>query len=94
MIHIGVDPGNAGAIAVINTLTKEIQFFDTPTVQVKSGKKFKNHMDPHAASLILQAFDDGRYERLHFRNGLRYVDWNLRCLFDPLSIGASGDLEI
>jgi len=58
LIHIGVDPGNAGAIAVINTLTKEIQFFDTPTVQVKSGKKFKNHMDPHAASLILQAFDD------------------------------------
>ena len=58
MIHIGVDPGNAGAIAVINTKTKEIQFFDTPTVTIKSGKKFKNQMDPHAASLILQAFGD------------------------------------
>lgn len=58
MIYVGIDPGNAGAIAVINSKTKEIQFFDTPIVRVKSGKTFKKHMDPHAASLILQAFTD------------------------------------
>lgn len=59
MIYVGIDPGNSGAVAVINPKTREVQFFDTPTVKIKSGKTFKNVMDPHAAALILQAFNDG-----------------------------------
>jgi hypothetical protein len=63
MVSIGVDPGISGAICVFDTDTREIQFFDTPTVKIKSGKTFKNQMDPHAAALILQAFD-GKSELL------------------------------
>lgn len=57
-IFVGIDPGISGAICVINSDTRDVRFFDTPTVTVKSGKTFKNQMDPHAASLILQAFSD------------------------------------
>jgi hypothetical protein len=34
--------------------TREVKFFDTPIVTVKSGKTFKKQMDPHAASLLLK----------------------------------------
>lgn len=58
MIHIGVDPGISGAICVYDTLTRELTFHDTPVVRIKSGKTFKNQLDPHAAARILQAPDD------------------------------------
>jgi crossover junction endodeoxyribonuclease RuvC len=51
--YIGIDPGISGAIAVYDMDTREFKFHDTPTVTIKSGKSFKNQMDPHAASLLL-----------------------------------------
>ena len=50
----GIDPGISGAIAVIGE-AGTVEFFDTPTLQVKSGKSLKNVMDANAAALILQA---------------------------------------
>lgn len=58
MIFVGIDPGLTGAVAVLDDITDSIRFFDTPTVTVKSGKKMKNQMEPHASSRILQALDD------------------------------------
>jgi crossover junction endodeoxyribonuclease RuvC len=60
MIHVGIDPGVTGAIAVLDTETRQVQFFDTPTVQVKSGKKFKNILDTGAIVLMLQNLSAGR----------------------------------
>lgn len=57
-IFVGIDPGISGALCVINSKTRDVRFFDTPTVTIKSGKSMKNQMDPHAASLILQTFND------------------------------------
>ena len=53
MRYIGIDPGTSGAVSFLDTETKEIKFFDTPTVEVRSGKKIKNQMDPVACSLLL-----------------------------------------
>ena len=58
MIYVGVDPGISGAVCVYNSESREIKFHDTPIVTIKSGKTFKNQLDPHAASRILQALDD------------------------------------
>lgn len=58
MLWVGIDPGISGAIAVLDSKTRNVSFVDTPTVQVKVGKTIKNQMDAHAASLILQALDD------------------------------------
>jgi crossover junction endodeoxyribonuclease RuvC len=58
MLYVGVDVGNSGAIAVIDTETREVSFRDTPILTVKSGKKFKSQMDPHAAANILQGLSD------------------------------------
>lgn len=53
-VYVGIDPGISGAICVYDYDTRAIKFYDTPTVQIKSGKTLKNQMDPHAASLLLQ----------------------------------------
>jgi crossover junction endodeoxyribonuclease RuvC len=50
---VGIDVGSSGAIAVINPDTRNVFFFDTPTVTMKVGKKFKTSMDPHRAAAIL-----------------------------------------
>lgn len=53
MLYIGIDPGNQGAIAVLNPETREVKFFDTPILEVKSGKKTKKEINAVTASLIL-----------------------------------------
>ncbi|MGA7885259.1 MAG: hypothetical protein WCA44_05905 [Acidobacteriaceae bacterium] len=57
MIYVGIDPGTAGAICAIDSHTREVSFWDTPIATVKSGKTFKNSMDVHACTLILQSLD-------------------------------------
>ena len=57
-IFVGVDPGISGAVCIYDSVTREVKFYDTPVVRIKSGKTFKNQLDPHAASRILQAPDD------------------------------------
>lgn len=57
MLFPGIDPGVSGAIAVIDDQTREVSFYDTPVMQIKSGKTFKSQMDCHTASAILQRLD-------------------------------------
>lgn len=64
MIHIGIDPGVTGAVAELDSVTREIHFFDTPVVQVKSGKTFKNMLDAPACVAILQSLSAGREVRV------------------------------
>lgn len=41
--YIGIDPGLSGAVAVISS--KEQRVYNTPTIEVKTGKKRKNVYD-------------------------------------------------
>jgi crossover junction endodeoxyribonuclease RuvC len=54
MIHCGIDPGVSGALAALDSVTREISFWDMPTVVVRSGKTLKNELDAHAISRILR----------------------------------------
>lgn len=63
-IWIGIDPGLSGAIAVIDANAGTLQFFDTPTVQVKSGRTVKNQMDPYAIITILRSFAEAHADVL------------------------------
>lgn len=64
MKFLGVDPGVSGALAVIDDSDKVdflFEFFDTPTNQIKSGKTFKNVIDPAALTLLLEPFANNSY---------------------------------
>lgn len=54
MIHIGIDPGISGAVCELNPASRTARFFDTPTVQIKSGKTMKNMLDIPACVTILR----------------------------------------
>jgi hypothetical protein len=58
-IQIGIDPGISGALAVLHP-NRQIEFYDTPTVQIRSGKKIKNTMDTYAIVTILQGITSQR----------------------------------
>ena len=60
MIQIGIDPGISGALAVLDTETRQVKFYDTPTVTVRSGKKLKNQMDAAAITLLLNSIAVGK----------------------------------
>ena len=60
MIQIGIDPGISGALAVLDTETRQVKFYDTPTVTVRSGKKLKNQMDAAAIALLLNSIAVGK----------------------------------
>lgn len=60
LIIIGIDPGISGAIAALDSTTKQISFFDTPTVQIKSGKKTKNQQDVYAIVTLLRTLVEGK----------------------------------
>ena len=51
MLFLGIDPGLSGAVAVI--WPTGVEFFDTPTMQIKVGASLKNQMDPAACSLLI-----------------------------------------
>lgn len=59
MRFVGIDPGVSGAISVIDTDTDQIAFYDTPTLEVKSGKKFKKVIDIGRVVLMLQQISSG-----------------------------------
>ncbi len=44
-LFVGVDPGVSGAVAVIDSTTRVVSFWDTPVVTVKSGKHFKSQLN-------------------------------------------------
>jgi hypothetical protein len=60
MIFIGIDPGLTGALAVLDSDTKSVSFFDTPTVQMKVGKKIKNQQDSYAIVSLLRSLTEGK----------------------------------
>ncbi len=58
MIYLGIDPGLTGALAVLDSESKSISFFDTPTVQIEVGKKIKNQQDVYAIASLLRSIVD------------------------------------
>jgi len=56
MIYLGIDPGMDGAAAVIDG--ENVQFFDTPTLDVGGGKKNKRTYDVTAMADYLNRFGD------------------------------------
>lgn len=59
MIHIGIDPGIAGAVCELDSTTRTVRFFDTPIVQVKSGKTMKNMLNIPECVALLRALSEG-----------------------------------
>lgn len=59
---IGVDPGAAGAIAIIESTGKLVHVFDMPSVEVVVGGKAKRRVSPEmlAAELELYAFQGAK----------------------------------
>ena len=60
MIFCGIDPGISGALAVIDSETKDISFVDTPVLEVRVGKKMKHQQDAYAISSLLRALCSGK----------------------------------
>lgn len=55
MVYIGIDPGLSGALAVLDSETKDISFVDTPVLEIRVGKKVKHQQDAYAISSLLRA---------------------------------------
>jgi hypothetical protein len=51
MLFLGVDPGLSGAVVIIDG--SNVEFFDTPVLEMKVNNKIKNQMDAAACSLLL-----------------------------------------
>lgn len=49
---LGVDPGAGGALAVFDTQANSLQITDMPTVEIKRGQRFVNHV---SAQLVADA---------------------------------------
>jgi len=54
MVHIGIDPGLSGAVAVISSDMSEV--FDTPVVKITGGKKIKREFNARAMAAILEFY--------------------------------------
>jgi crossover junction endodeoxyribonuclease RuvC len=50
---VGIDPGLSGALVVLDESV--LEFYDTPTLQVKSGKSMKRVINIHEAASLLFA---------------------------------------
>jgi len=44
-LYIGIDPGLGGSVAVIDNRDNSIRFYDTPTLELKKGKKIKHEYE-------------------------------------------------
>lgn len=51
---IGVDPGAFGAIAIIDTDTRDLTIIDMPTVKIKRGPRIVNQVSAHALAEALR----------------------------------------
>lgn len=56
---LGIDPGLTGAVAELDSTTRIVRFFDTPTVQVRSGKTMKNMLNIPECVLLLRSLSSG-----------------------------------
>jgi crossover junction endodeoxyribonuclease RuvC len=63
MIYVGIDPGLSGSIAVLRSqgvianypLGWSVDFYDTPTLEIKSGKSIKRVIDANGATNVLKS---------------------------------------
>lgn len=55
---IGVDPGAAGAIAILETNGKLVHVFDMPAVEVVTGGKAKRRVSPEMLAAELRLYAD------------------------------------
>lgn len=53
-LHVAIDPGATGAVCILAP-DGRVEFRDTPTIAVKSGKKIKNEPDEPAMVAIMSA---------------------------------------
>jgi crossover junction endodeoxyribonuclease RuvC len=60
VLLVAIDPGVTGAVCSLDAETNEVRFFDTPTLNVKVGKKFKNVLDAYQMVEILKTVSEGR----------------------------------
>ena len=60
VLHIGIDPGATGAVAVLDADAQVVKFYDTPVMNIKVGKKFKNVLDAFEMVRILKYATAGR----------------------------------
>lgn len=60
MIFLGVDPGLEGAIALIDSDTNEVEFWDTPVLEIKVGKSLKHIQNAAQIVILLRQITDGR----------------------------------
>lgn len=60
LVHVGIDPGLTGSLCVFDPADRDIKFFDTPVLQIKSGKKMKSVMDTYAIVNILHGITANR----------------------------------
>jgi hypothetical protein len=56
MFFIGIDPGTTGAVALLSP-NGDVRFYDTPTTQVRVGKKNRAVYDVVAMRRILRDFE-------------------------------------
>lgn len=56
MYYIGIDPGQTGAIAVINSKKEIATIYDTPTMQAIKGKKYKTEYLPAEMVSVLSSY--------------------------------------
>ena len=55
---IGVDPGAAGAIAILESTGKLVHVFDMPAVEVVTGGKAKRRVSPEMLAAELRLYSD------------------------------------
>jgi crossover junction endodeoxyribonuclease RuvC len=55
---IGIDPGAAGAVAILGVDGKLIEVWDIPTVQIKSGKTVKKRISPEMFASEIRNWQD------------------------------------
>jgi Holliday junction resolvasome RuvABC endonuclease subunit len=60
MYFLGVDPGLQGAIALIDSDTSEVKFWDTPVLEVKVGKSLKHIQNAAQIVILLRQITEGR----------------------------------
>lgn len=56
-LHASIDPGTTGAVCILAP-DGRVEFRDTPTIQVKVGKKIKNEFDEPGMVAIMTAIGD------------------------------------
>jgi crossover junction endodeoxyribonuclease RuvC len=55
VLILGIDPGTTGCLCVLDTVRRDVEFHDTPFLEVKVGKTFKKEQNAAQIVLMLQS---------------------------------------